>query len=154
MLSISRMAFGGWNLVSNRSVYHQRRPTPNSGLVCQMRIDSPNQSTRWKKELNSLPDATWLRTITRMKPIPAATASRMTLERRSRPELWVRITITISAAASPAIACRDWVIAMPTRQIQKQACAKSGGHRTQVGRAYATAAAMPKRQPAAFLCMS
>ncbi len=96
-----------------------------------MRIDSPNQSTRWKKELNSLPDATWLRTITRMKPIPAATANRMTFERRSRPEFCVRITMTMSATAKPAIACRDWVIAIPTRQTQKQACANSGGHRTQ-----------------------
>ena len=51
------------------------------------------------------------------------------------PSLWVRSTMTISATASPTIAWRDWVIAMPTRQIQKQTCAKSGGHLTHVGRA-------------------
>ena len=77
----------------------------------------------------------------------------MTLDRRSRPEFWVRITITTRAAAKPAIACLDCVTTMPLTQTQKQSCAKSGRHFTQEGLAYATAAAMPKRQPAAFLCM-
>ena len=82
------------------------------------------------------------------------TTSRMIFERRSWLAPCVRSTITTRATANAVRAWRDCATKMPVTQIQKQACAKRPGHRVQLGRAKAIAAAIPRMQPTAFLWMS
>ena len=100
-------AFGGWNLTSNRSVYHHRRPAPKIGSESQTSVESWIQLIRWNNELNWLPDSIW----SRMRVVTKATAPtppKMTSFERLRVSS-LRRTTTARATASPMIACRDWV---------------------------------------------
>src|SRR4051812_2338190 len=106
-VSTSISALGGWNWNGNRSVYHQRSPTPNHGSELHTVMESWNHVSRWKTELNWLSDFTWSCTRFVTKRTSGATRSRTSLDRlRSVLERRTRMK---TAAASPTRAWRDWV---------------------------------------------
>ena len=81
-VSTSISALGGWNWNGNRSVYHHRSPTPNHGSVARLSIESWNQVSRWKTELNWLPDCDLvLHEVGHERPRAGAASSRTSLER-------------------------------------------------------------------------
>src|SRR4051812_18226218 len=80
-VSTSTSALGGWNWNGNRSVYHQRSPTPNHGSDDHTVIESWNQVNRWNTELNWLSDCTWSCTRLVTKSTSGTTRSSASLER-------------------------------------------------------------------------
>src|SRR6478736_4295747 len=106
-VSTSISALGGWNWNGNRSVYHQRSPTPNHGSEDQTVMESWNHVRRWKTELNWFPDCTWSCTRFVTKRTSGATSSSTSLDRRR--SVRERRTRTKTAATRPMTACLDWV---------------------------------------------